>query len=120
MEISFDEFLSTYAPDIRDMASRLRAIVMSALPEAAERVYPGWKVISYKPGDRVSKQVCYIAPFNDYVHLGFEHGAELPDPHGVLEGKGKMMRHVTIKQAEDIEPAVLNDLISAALARVKK
>jgi hypothetical protein len=39
------------------------------------------------------------------VNLGFNYGAELPDPEGLLQGPGKLMRHTQGKHARGpLEP----------------
>ncbi|MCL2912685.1 DUF1801 domain-containing protein [Shewanella corallii] len=37
---------------------------------------------------------CYLASAKDHATLGFEQGAGLSDPEGLLEGEGKLMRHI--------------------------
>ncbi len=39
---------------------------------------------------KMSEHFCYIALNEDYVNFGFNQGADLPDPKGLLEGSGKM------------------------------
>ena len=38
-----------------------------------------------------------------WVSLFFMQGVELPDPDGVLEGSGKLMRHVKLRSVEALE-----------------
>src|SRR5579863_5297036 len=37
---------------------------------------------------------CNVAAYSRHVNLVFYYGAEMPDPHGLLKGKGKQMRHI--------------------------
>jgi len=62
----------------------------------------------------------YIASFSSHVNLGFFHGADLPDPQGLLRGSGKFMRHVKLRPEEDVDRAALSALIDAAYADVKE
>src|SRR6476620_7432802 len=39
----------------------------------------------------------YVNAFRDHVNVGFFRGAEIDDPGGLLEGTGKLMRHVTLR-----------------------
>jgi len=50
-----------------------------------------------------------------HVTLGFQQGAVLNDPHGVLCGEGKQMRHVTFEEGDDVDAAVCADLIREAI-----
>ena len=40
--------------------------------------------------------------YKDHVSLEFSKGAELNDPDKVLEGSGKLRRHLKLKSASDI------------------
>lgn len=40
-------FLERYSPGIRRAVERLRAVVRRAVPDAIERVRPGWGLIGY-------------------------------------------------------------------------
>jgi hypothetical protein len=42
---------------------------------------------------------------------------ELPDPKKILEGTGKLHRHVKLKSEADLGNAALKNLLKAALAR---
>ncbi|PYQ93834.1 MAG: hypothetical protein DMF96_28405 [Acidobacteria bacterium] len=38
-----------------------------------------------------------------HVNLGFNKGATLPDPAGLLKGTGTSVRHVTLKSLDDLK-----------------
>jgi hypothetical protein len=46
--------------------------------------------------------------------LGFMYGAELPDPEGLLEGEGKLFRHVRIAQPQQLSNPGLRKLVQVA------
>ncbi len=56
----------------------------------------------------------YVNAFSAHVNVGFFHGTELPDPAGLLEGTGKVMRHVKLRPGHRIDAAALTELITAA------
>ncbi|MEO6005060.1 MAG: DUF1801 domain-containing protein [Opitutus sp.] len=58
--------------------------------------------------------------FRDYVNVGFFRGAELADPNGLLEGTGKLMRHVKLRPGVDVDAAALTQLIETAYVDMKK
>jgi hypothetical protein len=39
----------------------------------------------------------YVNAFKDHVNVGFFRGARIADPEGLLEGTGKLMRHVKLR-----------------------
>jgi hypothetical protein len=49
------------------------------------------------------------------VDVAFEFGVLLPDPNAMLEGEGKQVRYVRIRQVQDIQTAPLIALIQAAI-----
>lgn len=109
-------FLAPQSPEVRDLMMRARALIMSAMPHAVEVVRPGRNAITYATGDKMAEWLIYIAPFKSRINIGFLRGTELPDPRRLMEGTGKLLRHVKIKSVEDLESPALRDLIEAAVA----
>lgn len=56
----------------------------------------------------------YVDIFQAHVNVGFFRGAELADPKGLLEGTGKLMRHVKVRPGKVLDAAALKALINAA------
>jgi hypothetical protein len=65
---------------------------------------------------KMSEHFCYIAFHKNHVNLGFNQGAELPDPQGLLEGPGKTLRHTKITEPTELENPALRTLLEAATA----
>jgi len=62
----------------------------------------------------------YVNVFKAHVNVGFFRGAEIADPHGMLEGNGKFMRHVKLRPEHDVEAAALGNLIETAYIDMKR
>jgi hypothetical protein len=62
----------------------------------------------------------YVAAYEDHVNVGFFNGASLPDASGLLEGKGRFMRHVKVRPGARIDEEALAGLIATAYADVKR
>lgn len=62
----------------------------------------------------------YVNAFKDHVNVGFFRGAEIADPHGILVGTGKFMRHVKLRPEDDIDAAALKELIETAYNDMKR
>ena len=62
----------------------------------------------------------YVDAFSAHVNIGFYRGASLPDPSGLLEGAGKLMRHVKIKPGRAVNEAAIIALITAAYDDMKE
>jgi hypothetical protein len=94
-QVPADAFLAPYPDAIRDAADALRVLVKRAVPEAVERVRPGWRLIGYEvPVGRRSRYFAYVAPEPVHVHLGFEYGVWMSDPDHLLEGAHLSLRKV--------------------------
>ena len=109
-----EEFLAGYSPEVRQMALALRELVLTMVPTAVERVNAGHKVITYGAGSRMGEQICYIAPLTSSVNLGFHRGTELPDPHALLTGTGKRLRHVKVRRRDEVDRPALQALLHSA------
>jgi hypothetical protein len=105
-----DGFLEAYAAEVQTVARAARVLVRKLVPEAEEKLHRPWKVIAY--GTR--RKFCAIAPHKAWVNLQFHAGASLPDPSGLLEGRGSSMRHVKLAAPKDVKRAALAKLIRAA------
>lgn len=62
----------------------------------------------------------YVNVFTSHVNVGFFHGAKLPDPAHLLQGTGKFMRHVKLRQGTATNAAALARLIEAAYGDIKE
>jgi hypothetical protein len=114
-----EALLDQYPGPMRDIAERLRAIVRTTFPDALERARPGWHLIGYDlPIGRRTAYFAYVAPEYEHVHLGFEHGWAMRDPHGVLQGVGitKQVRWLTFRPGDEIDPARCAELLREAAA----
>lgn len=61
----------------------------------------------------------YVAAYRAHAAVGFFHGADLPDPSGILEGTGRRMRHVKLKWGQPTPEAALEALIEAAHSDIR-
>jgi hypothetical protein len=98
-------FLEGYPPGIRRAAERLCAIVIKAVPDAIERVRPGWHLIGYEvPAGKRTRYFAFVAPEVEHVHLGFEYGVWMTDPDNLLRGAHLKLRKVRFVTYEPGDP----------------
>jgi hypothetical protein len=99
------KFLEPYDPAIRQLALNLRALVLEEMAPCHENIYDAYSAVAlgYGSSDRLSDGVFHIAVYASGVNLGFNDGAALADPKGILKGTGKKIRHITMKTQADIE-----------------
>ncbi len=111
-----EALLEDCTPAMAALAHGLREIVLSAVPDAVERVRPGWRVIGYDvPSGRRLRYFAWVMPERVHVHLGFPKGVRLHDPDGALDGAGitRAARWFTLT-----EPAQLRDPRLAEFSRM--
>jgi hypothetical protein len=115
-----DGLLAPYAPEVRDLALAARSLVLEMIPNVTEGVDVKARMIGYSYGPRYVDMVCMPMPTKAGVNLGIAYAMQLPDPKKLLEGTGKLHRHVKFKSKADLERAGLKALLKAALARREK
>jgi len=103
--------LDGYSPGIRRAVDRLRAVVKRAVPDAIERVRPGWGLIGYDvPIGKRTRYFAFVWPEPEHAHLGFEYGIWMDDPDNILRGahlRLRKVRFVTYEPGEAIPESAL-------------
>jgi hypothetical protein len=61
----------------------------------------------------------YVATFRAHANVGFLRGASLPDPIGLLEGTGKLGRHVKLRSRAFADSPALDALIREDYRNIK-
>lgn len=98
------------------------------------RLAQHWFTIARTCGDEVQEvmhdghpTVCtgqvafvYVSVHTQHANVGFYRGAELQDPLGLLEGNGKMMRHVKVRPGQDYDQDALTGLIHQAYKQMQE
>jgi hypothetical protein len=114
-EAAFETIVATRSLAVGELAKRVRALVLDVLPGVFEVVWKQQKIAGYGTGPKkMTEHFCWIAPASAHVSLGFNYGAELPDPDGLLEGTGRLFRHVKLASKGDVEANSLRRLLVAA------
>jgi len=108
--------LEAYDRPIIDLALALREIILEEVPEASESIYQVYTVaIWFGFSEKMKNMFCYIATTARHINLGFPRGSTLPDPHRVLEGDGKTMRHIKFANQRDLERSFVRSYIRTSI-----
>lgn len=94
-------------PTLQAGRRTIKALAPAGTKETAWRTWP----IRYSID---GLNVCGIGDYPRWVSVYFFRGAELDDPDGVLEGSGKGMRHVKLREPEDAHRPALRRLLRQA------
>lgn len=108
-----DDLLADFSDVVATTARVLRRVLLDGRPDLVEKVRPGWRSLNYH--DPTAGFVCAVFPQADTVSLVFEHGARLPDPHGLLTGTGRQVRSLVLAGPDDVPPAVVLDYLDSAV-----
>ena len=112
MPEQMDDYINSYAPELQAIIRTLREIAKKSIPEAYEMIHHA--TIGYSLSTSPFDRICYIAPQKNYANLGFFFGAHLDDPHHLLVGDGKRMRHIKVRSREDASNPALEQLLKEA------
>jgi hypothetical protein len=115
-------FLASYDPHVADLTLALREVVLEEAPDAIESIVKGYAVaIGFSfTGKPLKDGFCHIVTYSSYVNLGFNRGALLPDPNRVLAGKGKMIRHITIRDQKELERQFIRRYLQASIEQISR
>ena len=108
--------LKPYDREIKDLALKLRELVLEEMAPCFENIYDAYSAVAigYGTSDRLRDGIFHIAVYSKHVNLGFNDGASLDDPKGILQGSGNQIRHITIKTSEDIKRPELRAYVRRA------
>jgi hypothetical protein len=112
------KFLRPYDRDVQKLALRVRALVLEEMAPCYENIYDAYSAVAigYGTSERLGDGIFHVAVYSRHVNLGFNDGATLDDPKGILEGKGNRIRHISIKSESDLA----RPEIRAYIRRAKK
>ncbi len=122
VEIQIDGFIDKFDAPMAKRIREVRAALRKCFPTAIEIVYDNYNffVIGYCPTERTSDVILSMAADKNGVGMHFYHGAELPDPKGILEGNGVQNRFVRLVDgAKTVKDPQVEALIKAAIANAE-
>ena len=106
---TIDECLKEHPAKMQKLAQDLRRLVKEQVPEAKESVN-AWGIPTFS----LVGSFAFFLIAKTHLSLGFALGTSLKDPHHLLEGTGKNLRHVKIRTPEDLDKPGLAELIIEA------
>lgn len=111
----FEQAIAGFSPEMQEISRSIRDLIHKILPQVVEVVWVQQKNTGFGTGvKKKTEHFCWLMPASKHVNLGFNYGAELPDPAHLLEGTGKLFRHVKIKSAAQLTDLNLIALITFA------
>ena len=110
-------FLNHYDAGVQHIALALRQLILEWVPEANELIWDGYNAVSmaYSKSEKLHDAFCHIAVYKTHVNLGFNRGAELSKGTLPLEGTGKLIRHIKVRDMDTFPETAVKKIIFEAL-----
>ena len=121
-----------YNEEIQKLTLELREFIINLVPEANELIWDNYNAVALANSktEKLKDAFCHISVYAKHVNFGFNRGAELMNESVKLIGKGKLIRHISIKNfqsfpKEDIikmiwEAVGISEKLNSTLADIKK
>jgi hypothetical protein len=111
---AIDAWMKGHASELGAIAHKWFEVMRKCGDEVRELLHDGCPVACL--GDA---PFGYVNVFTSHVNVGFFRGAALPDPARLLQGTGKLMRHVKLRLGTATDAAAISRLIDAAYSDMK-
>ena len=120
-EKQLDGFLAKYNPEIETLARAALRKMRARFPNAIELVYDNYNAlaIGFAPSERASEAIFSVVLYPRWVSFFFLQAKGLRDASGLLKGGGKVVKHMVLQEAGDLDLPAVEDLIAQALERAK-
>lgn len=103
------EDIRLLSEDGHSIAVAVRALLKRQFKPLEEEIKYGGILFACGP-----TQFCGVFVYTAHVSVEFGHGAAMPDEHGLLEGSGKLRRHLKLRSLADIEDRQLAHYLQLA------
>jgi len=116
-----ESFLDKFTPEVATLARDCLTKMRARLPGAMQLVYDNYNAlaIGFGPSQRASEAIFSIVLYPRWVTLFFLQGAGLADPKQLLKGNGKVVRHIVLASAADLDLPAIQELMARALKRAE-
>ena len=106
---AIDAYVEKKNPGLKPVMDAARALVRKAVPKSREAINP-WGI----PVFEWNGTLCYLMVGRKHITFGFPRGASMVDSARLLQGSGKNLRHVKLREVSDVHDANLKQLILQA------
>lgn len=96
--------------------SDLRAYILELYPDGNELLYHTHALTSvFSISEKLGDAFCMLPIYTNHLNLGFNKGTLLQDPHKLLTGTGKLIRHIDVQKPGDYRNPKVKALIREAI-----
>ena len=98
--------------ELIELFTDLRNYILDLYPDCNELLYHTHALTAlYSTSEKMSDAFCMIPIYSNHFNLGFNKGTLLKDPNSLLQGTGKLIRHIPIDKVEDYRNEKTKQLI---------
>ena len=116
------KFIEPYDEGIQKLTLKLRNFITDLVPEANELIWDNYNAVAmaYSKSEKLKDAFCHIAVYSQHINFGFNRGAELTKGNVKLNGKGKLIRHISVKDFQSFPKKELKNMIWEAVGISEK
>lgn len=92
-------------------------LILEVMPNTTELIDPSANLIAYGLDRGYKGLICGITLFKAHINIMLAQGASLPDPQRLLEGTGKLARHIKVTSLADLQDPGVHILLENAYHR---
>lgn len=101
MQKDITVFIRTYPDQIRERIVHYHDLILQLYPEMQVTLDRPARMLAYGYGPRYKDFICSLILSQKGLKLGLNEGSKLPDPNGLLEGSGKLHKHLVLQKETD-------------------
>ncbi len=112
----FQHYLKYKEQELIDLFISLRASILEIYPESNELLYHTHALTTvFTISEKMGDGFCTVPIYTNHLNLAFNKGTLLNDSHNLLQGTGKLMRHIPIQSEDDYKNENVKQLILEAI-----
>jgi hypothetical protein len=112
----FDKFLQLKDQECIDLFIDLRNFVLELYPDANELVYHTHGLTGvFSISEKLSDAFYLIPKYTKHLNFGFNKGTILDDPKELLQGTGKLIRHIQVSSTRTYRNVAVQRLLQSAI-----
>ncbi len=94
----------------------LRTFILEIYPNSNELLYHTHALTAvFSISDKLSDAFCMIPVYTGHLNLGFNKGTLINDPHKLLTGTGKLIRHIPVTNPANYRNINVKGLVKSAV-----
>lgn len=118
----FKNFIHPYDEGIQKLTIEVRDFITDLVPLANELIWDNYNAVAmaYSKSEKLKDAFCHISVYSKHLNFGFNRGAELTNSKIKLNGNGKLIRHISLKDFESFPKEDIKNMIWEAVGISEK